>query len=142
MNVVFLCFSSIKLELFLDYSEDKAKQKGRRNWFFELQCLVLSNQFKQVYLLKTYHAWVHTLQHFWQQDRTALVLQSKQLNKMVLSSKVYKEAFCLLVAGLWELKHTELKMQVFQQRKKEKEINTVYIVSSQTVKLNLSIFMK
>lgn len=60
------------------------------------------------------------------------------LNKMVLSSKIYKEAFCLLVGGLCDLKHTEC--WYFQPVKKEKEIQ--FIVASQTVKLNLFIWNK
>lgn len=57
---------------------------------------------------------------------------------MVLSSKVYKEAFRLLVGGLCDLKHTEC--WYFQLSKKEKEIQ--FTVVSQTVKLNLFIFIK
>lgn len=134
MSVLCMCFSSIKLELSLEYPEDKAKQKGRRNCCIELQCLVLSNQFKQFNLpcISTHIAVLLTTGPY------CLGITEQTLNKIVLSSKVYKEAFCLLVGGLRDLKFTEC--WYFQLSKKEKEIQ--FIVASQTVRLNLFIFIK
>lgn len=67
-----------------------------------------------------------------------LGIAEQTLNKMVLSSKVYKETFCLLVRGLHDLKLTEC--WYFQLSKKEKGIQ--FIVASQTVTLNLFVFIK
>lgn len=67
-----------------------------------------------------------------------LGIAEQTLNKMVLSSKVYKETFCLLVRGLHDLKLTEC--WCFQLSKKEKGIQ--FIVASQTVTLNLFVFIK
>lgn len=141
MSAVFLCFSSIKLELSLEYPEDKAKQKGRRNCFPVLLLYIVFDSVTSIQTgltaqnlpcMSTHTAVLLTTGPY------CLSITDQTLKKMVLSSKIYKEAICLSVGGLCDVKHTEC--WYFQLSKKEKEIQ--FTVASQTVKLNLFIFIK